>query len=265
MALDTIKLGNISVSRLILGSNPFSGFSHQGDDRDLEMIRYYTAEHILQVFTQAEKLGIATFIGRGDQHIIRMLMEHQNSGGALHWIAQTCPEMKNIRRSVEDIIKGGAKGCYIHGGVMDFQLANNGLDEVPLAINMIKEAGLAAGVAGHDPRVFEWAENNLDVDFYMCSYYNASHRDESAELKSGMPEWFNPKDRDIMVNLIQRLTKPVIHYKILAAGRNNPKEAFNFTAGFLRENDAVCIGIYNNGKKDMLEEDVQLFEESLKS
>ena len=263
MALDTVRLGNVTVSRLILGGNPFSGFSHQGEDRDLEMIRYYKSERIQQVFSQAEKFGITTFIGRGDQHIIRMLMEHHDSGGALQWIAQTCPEMKTIMRSVEDIIKGGAKGCYIHGGVMDFLLANNELDEVPSAINMIKEAGLPAGVAGHDPQVFEWAENNLDVDFYMCSYYNASHRDESAELKSGKPEWFNPKDRDIMVNLIQRLTKPVIHYKILAAGRNDPKEALKFTAGYLRNSDAVCIGIYNNDKPDMLEEDVRLFEESL--
>ena len=263
MALMTVRLGSISVTRFILGSNPFSGFSHQGEDRDHDMIRYYTVDRIKQVFREAEKLGINTIIGRGDQHIIRTLLEYRESGGTLQWVAQTCPEMKNNERSVEDIIKGGAVGCFVHGGYMDFLHTNNRLDEVPPAIAMIKEAGLAAGIAGHDPRVFEWAENNINVDFYMCSYYNSLHRDENAEHISGRPEWFLPEDRNIMTQLILRLKKPVIHYKIMAAGRNDPREALNYVARHLRKNDAVCVGIFNKEKPEMLEENVRLFEESL--
>jgi len=263
MALTTIKLGTIPVTRFILGCNPFSGFSHQGEDRDHEMVRYYTVDRIKRVFREAEELGINTVIGRGDQHIIRTLLEYRENGGIIQWVAQTCPEMKNIKRSVEDIIKGGAVGCFVHGGYMDFLLTNNRLDEVPPAIAMIREAGLAAGIAGHDPRVFEWAEKNLDLNFYMCSYYNSSHRDENAEHISGRPEWFLPEDRDIMTQLIQGLKKPVIHYKIMAAGRNDPREAFYYTARHLRESDAVCVGIYTKGKPAMLKENVRLFEESL--
>jgi hypothetical protein len=29
MALAAVKIGNLSVSRMIIGGNPFSGFSHQ--------------------------------------------------------------------------------------------------------------------------------------------------------------------------------------------------------------------------------------------
>ena len=263
MALNTIQLGNLPVSRFILGGNPFSGFSHQGEDRDREMMRYYNAEHILTTFRQAEDLGINTFLGRGDQHIIRLIMEYRDSGGNLQWIAQTCPEMQSIEKSVERIIQGEAQACFIHGGVMDFLYANNLLEQVPPAIDMIKSAGLPAGIAGHDPQVFEWAENNLDVDFYMCSYYNASHRDEQAEHISGMPEWFKPEDREIMVKLIHKLKKPVIHYKIMAAGRNDPREALNYTARHMRDCDAVCVGFFTKGKPDMIEEDIQIFEESL--
>ena len=39
MSLDTVKLGNLSVSRMILGGNPFAGFSHQNPQRDEEMRR----------------------------------------------------------------------------------------------------------------------------------------------------------------------------------------------------------------------------------
>ncbi len=40
--MQTVQLGNVTVSRLILGGNPFGGFSHQNPDRDREMLRYYT-------------------------------------------------------------------------------------------------------------------------------------------------------------------------------------------------------------------------------
>ncbi|MCE5250321.1 hypothetical protein LLG96_08885 [bacterium] len=265
MSLETVTIGTLSISRFILGSNPFSGFSHQGTDRDTAMLRHYTVDHIKHVFSQAQKLGITTVIGRGDQHFIRTLLEFRNEGGSLKWVAQTCPEMKSIERSVDDIVRGGAEACFVHGGYMDNLLANKKLDEVPPAIEKIRSAGLQAGIAGHNPAVFEWAEKNLDVDFYMCSYYNSAHRDEHAEHISGMPEWFLPEDRDAMVGLIVRLGRPVIHYKVMAAGRNDPPEALRFVARHLRKNDAVCVGVFTGDKPDMLAEDVRLFEESLKA
>jgi hypothetical protein len=128
---------------------------------------------------------------------------------------------------------------------------------------MIREKGMLAGIAGHNPKVFEWAEENLDVDYYLCSYYNAAHRDKRAEHVSGMAEWFLEEDRRIMTELIRTLSKPVIHYKVLAAGRNNPKEAFDYAARSMRATDTVCVGVYTKDKPDMLKEDVELFSASL--
>jgi hypothetical protein len=167
--------------------------------------------------------------------------------------------MQSIERSVQDAIVGGASAAYIHGGVMDYLLSSGGLDSVPSAIEKIKAAGLPAGVAGHNPKVFEWAEKNLDLDFYMCSYYNSAHRDENAEHVHGRPEWFLPEDRDAMTALIGGLSKPVIHYKILAAGRNEPSEGFAFAARHLRPSDAVCVGVCTKDRPDMIAEDVKLF------
>ena len=264
MSIPLIPIGNCTVSRFIIGGNPFSGFSHQGTERDLEMTHYYTTARIKDTLRRAEELGINTFIGRADQHIIRTLTEYRDEGGTIQWFAQTCPEMNSIAGSVEDAVNGGAKGCFIHGGMMDFLFANDQLEEVPHAIEEIKNAGLPAGVAGHNPLVLEWAEENLDTDFYMCSYYNASHRDEGAELKTGRPEWFKSDDRDIMAELIQRLSKPAIHHKIMAAGRNDPREAFEFVVKHLRAQDAVCVGVYTKENPGMLEEDIRLFEDCVK-
>jgi hypothetical protein len=265
MPIGTVKIGDLAISRLIVGGNPFSAVSHQTPEMDLAMKRYFTADRIKKTWRSAEEVGITTFIGRGDRHITRLLFEYENEGGKIQWVAQTCPEMKSTARSVEDALSEGAKACYIHGGVMDNLYTANTLDEIPRIIKMIREAGIPAGIAGHDPRVFEWAEKNLDVDFYMCSYYNSAHRDQDAELKSGRTEWFNNADRDIMVSLIRKLKKPAIHYKIFAAGRTNPKDAFEFTSRHLRPGDAVCIGVYPEPKPEMLVEDAALFAKYVKS
>ncbi len=264
MSLDKVKIGDVSVSKLIVGGNPFSGFSHQTPQRDREMRQYYTTARIKATWRQAEALGINTFLGRADRHIQRTLLEYWDEGGTIQWFAQTCPEYKALGRNIAEAINVGAKGCYVHGGQMDFLFAQNQLDIVPDAIAQIRDAGLAAGIAAHNPQVHLWAEEHLDVDFYMGSYYNPSRRDEHAEHIAGAREIFAAEDRAAMVDVIQGLSKPVIHYKIMAAGRNDPQAAFAFVAAHLRPQDAVCIGVYTKDHPNMLAEDWQLLEDSLK-
>ena len=60
-----------------------------------------------------------------------------------------------------------------------------------------------------------------------------------------------------MTDLIPQLSRPVIHYKIMAAGRNDPAEAFAFAASKMRANDAVCVGIYQKDRPEILREDVR--------
>jgi len=265
MPVDKLPFGHLTISKFILGSNPFSSFSHQSMQNDLAMRRFFTTARIKETLRQAEELGVSTFIGRADHHIIRVLFEYWEEGGGLQWIAQTCPELGTIERGVRNAINGGAKACYVHGGVMDSLLANGGLDEVPPAIAMIKEAGLLAGVAGHNPAVFRWAEEYLDVDFYMCSYYNPIVREKSGEHIAGTEEQFLPEDREAMVMTIQGLSKPAIHYKVLAAGRNDPREALTYVARHLRPQDAVCIGVFPKEKSEMLAEDIALLNEALQA
>ncbi len=66
---------HLTVSRLILGSNPFSGFSHQSPERDWEMRHYFSAQRIQSIFKDAEALGVNTVIARSDFHVMRIMME----------------------------------------------------------------------------------------------------------------------------------------------------------------------------------------------
>jgi hypothetical protein len=263
--MGTTRIGGKTISRLIIGGNPFSGFSHQNPAADDRMRHYYSAARIKEEFRRAEALGVTTHIGRADNHITRVLMEYWDEGGKIQWIAQSCPELGPTMQAIGNGLRGGAVATFIHGGRMDWLYANNQLDEAVQAMGEIRQRGLAAGVAGHKPQIFDWAAENLDADFFMCSYYNPTDRSQQAAHQSGAVETFHPDDRDAMVARIAKLPRPVIHYKVLAAGRTDPKAAFDFVARHLRPQDAVCIGIFSGDKPDMLAEDVRLLRESLRA
>ena len=258
--MEKVKIGTLEVSRFILGSNPFSGFAHQRAQASRDMIHYYTMDRIKRTMRQAEEAGITTLIGRADQHVIRTFVEYWDEGGKLQWLAQTCPGVGPSERVARMAVEGGARAVFIHGGVMDHSYANNDFEDVRAGMDVIRSAGLPLGIAGHNPEMFAWAEKNLSVDFYMCSYYNAAHRDKSAEKLSGQPEWFHDEDRRKMTETIGGLSKPVIHFKVMAAGRNDPAEALGFVARTMRPRDAVCVGVFTRDKPDMIAENVRLFE-----
>lgn len=252
------KIGNLTVSRFIIGGNPFSGFSHQGVDRDKEMRDYYTNTQIKLHLKKAETLGINANLARTDTHMMQVLKEYRQEGGKLQWFAQTASELE-IDEAIQNAIDNKAAACYIHGGVMDNYYANGKLGLIPDAVRKIKDAGMCAGIAGHKPELFHWAEENLDCDFYMCSYYNPIYRDDDANHRHGLIEIFMEEDRIKMIETITNLSKPVIHYKILAAGRNDPYEAFKRLSLAMRPTDAVCVGIFGKDDQDMLEKDVKIF------
>jgi hypothetical protein len=261
--MDNVNIAGVETSRFILGSNPFSGFSHQGVDRDRDMVRWYTVQRIKETLCQAEELGITTLLARTGSHIMRMLLEYRDEGGKLQWFAQLIPDEGPLENHVRRAHAMNARACHIHGGVMDHLVAQGRTDEVRPVIDLIRELGMIAGIAGHNVRVFEWAEEHLDCDYYMCCYYNPTRRDERPEHVHGALEKYRPEDRDAMVKFIATASRPVIHYKVLASGRNDPAEAFAFAASHMRENDAVCVGVYRGDDTEMLRKDVKWFERSL--
>ncbi|MBN1916311.1 MAG: hypothetical protein JW889_00260 [Verrucomicrobia bacterium] len=263
--MDTVTFGTVRLSRLILGSNPFSGFSHQSTNADHAMRRYYTTDRIKRTMREAESLGINTILARTDYHIIRLLLEYWDEGGALQWFAQTCPEVGDHAMCVNRAAAARATACHIHGGLMDFLFAQHRLDEIPAIVQMIRDKGMLAGIAAHNPDVIRWAESNLDLDYYMCSYYNPDRRDERAEHVSGVEECFSDDDRRAMTALIPTLSRPAIHYKVMAAGRNDPAAALRHVAATMRPNDAVCIGVFTRDHPDMLKQNAELLQDALVS
>ena len=265
MSIEHAELGHLSISRLLIGGNPFSGFSHQTAERSAEMRVYYTQERIHATLRQAESLGINTFLGRADAHIIEVLKRYWEQGGSIQWIAQTASEAPTQMIAAQTAIEAGCKGCYIHGGVMEYLLAQGRERDIFETIGIIKSAGLPAGVAGHLTRIFDWAEEHIDLDFYMCSYYNPTPRDKQPGHDPTAQEQFLEQDRQAMLMRIKTLTRPAIHYKVMAAGRNDPQSALFLTARHLRPGDCVCVGFYTHDNPNMLAQDLAWLQQGLEN
>ncbi len=261
--METVSIGGLEVSRFILGSNPFSGFSHQGREVDRAMVRYYTCARIKETLREAERLGVNTVIARGDHHMLRVMLEYWDEGGTLQWFAQTCPELGPPEATIRKVAGAGAVGCHVHGGYADHLLANGRIEEAGPAVELARELGLVVGIAAHSPAVHRWAQEHLEVDFHMCSYYSPIPRDREAAHRAGLREVYLEEDRRAMIELIGELDRPAVHYKVMAAGRNDPAEAFACVGRSMRPGDAVCVGVFTRDKPEMLAEDVRLLHEAL--
>ena len=256
------NLGNVAVSRLCVGGNPFSGFSHQGKPRNAEMLDWFTPERIHETLRAAEALGINTLFARTDDHIFSVLREYWGKGGTIQWFAQVCPDDSgpdSWKRWLSGAADLGAVGLYIHGGVADHWHAQGRFDRFHEALDLMRNRGRLAGFAGHRPVVHEWINGNLSPDFQMCSYYNPTDRAQSPEHRSEGEKW-DPADRDAMLRAIAPLPRPVVHYKVFGGGNRPIQEAFEVMGRAMRPNDVACIGVFPKDDPDMLAKDVALFE-----
>jgi len=254
------NLGDLEVSRLCIGGNPFSGFSHQNGQRDAEMLDYYTTDRIKETLRKAEAAGIDTLIARADRHIRRVLREYWNEGGTIQWIAQTASEHGDQFRSIRDAVRDGAKGAYLHGGIVDYWFAQGETENLYKALDVMREVGIAGGFAGHSPEGHAWIRDNLDPDFQMCCHYNPTDRSDDPDHSRKGEKW-EGTDREKMLAVIATIERPVIHYKVFAAGNKPILPAFELLGKVMRPRDLVCVGVFLKDDPDMIEKDVALFEQ----
>ncbi|HPA46678.1 MAG TPA: hypothetical protein PK395_13010 [bacterium] len=247
--LPKIKLGDLEVSRLILGSNPFFGFSHQGKEKDEEMREYYTDERIMAVLDEAAALGVTAVAAPPYERWIALFAKYIANGGKIRiWIAQPDVEPEKMKTAIADAAQGGAKAIFVQGACVERQFRENHLDVLKDWVEYIRSFNLPAGLASHRPDVHLVAEEKgFPTDFYFQCFF-----------QPGAEDTYHMEDRKKAVATIRKIDKPVVAYKILAAGRLSAEEGFEFAFKHLREKDGVCVGVYPNSKSAMMEEDVAL-------
>src|ERR1039458_5650928 len=109
VGIPTVGLGKFEISRLILGSNPFYGYSHASRTLDQHMREWGTTENVCGALAEAERNGIATFQTNGDERAIQDIATHRERGGKLQVIAL-------IREKPEEAVKSMRPIAVSHHG-----------------------------------------------------------------------------------------------------------------------------------------------------
>ena len=250
--LPTVDFCGLTVTRLIIGANPFGGFSHQNPERDEEMRAYYTPERIEETWTRAWAAGIDTMITNNETpHVIRTTAEYLAQGGPLQWIAQlNCNSTSTMQTAIDQAVEIGCKAAYLHGGFVDHLYAEQDEKALREYVRHGQSLGIPMGVAGHKPEVHDWVDGLDLVDFHVVCFFNCG------SLHSGKGHKFKLADVFPAAQCIQRLGKPCIAYKIMGAGRIDPVMAFEFAFEHIKPTDVVNVGMHRGDKDDMVEENV---------
>ncbi len=242
--LQTGKIGNVTLSRLMCGGNLVSGFAHA---RDLiyasSLIKaYHSDEKVLDTVQLCEENGINTVVFRCDEQIVRLLNKYKKErGGKIQWLAQTYPKLGDLTSNIQLAIDNGAVGAFIMGGIADKLVEDGKVDVLGEIVDFIKGNGLIAGCAGHALEVpIEITKAGIDVDFFMKTlhhhgYWSAIPEEQHDNLWANTPEE--------TAEYMKTIKKPWIAYKVLAAGAIHPREGFRYA--FEKGADFLCAGMFD--------------------
>ncbi len=249
-SLPTVRIGQHEITRMILGANPFYGYSHAARHLDEHMREWGTPENVLAALKEAEKNGITTFQTNGLDREMSDVEQHRAQGGKLQVIVliKEKPEVTVARIHPMAVAH--------HGEVTDVAWRNQKMEDVHEFTKRARETGVLVGISTHKPEVIEYIEERgWDIDFYMGCVYNRSRTpDELRTLLSGelpLPagEVYLEKDPQRMFAVMRKVKKNCFAFKILAAGRmaRNPNEvnaAFRAAFAGIKPNDCVIVGHY---------------------
>jgi hypothetical protein len=249
------KIGKLEVSRMLLGGNLLTHYTHS---RDLKYVynltaHYNTEDKIHETMAIAEAHGINTLSIHNPPGIVSMLKRYrQRYGGKIQWIicpiAEITDDMKGYADMAKELVDEGSEALYLWG-VRSDPLVNQGrMDLVRKAVEIGKDLGVPSGVGAHDLKVIvECEKNNIPADFYIKTFHH--HKYPSApkpnELKTAYNEvpgyWC--RDPQETIEVMKNVTKPWISFKVMAAGAIPPKDAFRYV--FENGADHTLAGMFD--------------------
>ncbi len=252
-----VRFGGVDVSRLIVGCNPFYGFSHFNNTLSAIMREYYTAERVCDVLHQCVRFGINTYnyvdLGRAGQDLDRFLAE----GGSMHLVVQGIGDMTAFHAARKPL------AIYHHGGRTDRAYQDGKIGTVREWCKQVRDLGCLVGVGSHKPEVLALVEDQgWDVDFYAGCVYNLTRTpDEWRKMLNGelleMPgELYLQSDPPRMYRFMRQTAKPCFAYKILAAGRVDERamdEAYRTAFASIKPTDAVFVGMFPRVRDEVRE------------
>ncbi|MGI6139114.1 MAG: hypothetical protein GX117_03705 [Candidatus Hydrogenedentes bacterium] len=269
-ALPQGKIGDLSISRILLGGNLLTHFTHS---RDLKYVytlceHYNTDEKIMETMAVAEKHGVNTLVIHTVPRAMETLRTYRHDrGGKIQWII--CPTLQvdedaaAYRRQVKEIVDMGVEAVYLWGVAADRLTAEGNVDAMKRAVGIGHEFGLPSGVGAHDLRVIECCEEHgVPADFYIKTFHHhnypsAPRPDQLSAVHTEVPGYWC-QDPQAVIDVMSQVDKPWIAFKVMAAGAIPPENAFQYV--FDNGADFSLAGMFDFE----IEEDVQIAKKVLK-
>jgi len=262
------KIGELTFSRMILGGNLLTHYTHS---RDLKYVyslteHYNTDEKIMETLALAEKFGINTVSMHNPPRPMNVLRKYRAQGGKIQWIicptAKVVPGLEGYKAAVTNLVQEGCEAIYLWGVHSDALLAQGRIDLIAQAVEVAKDQGVPSGVGAHDLRVIQACEKNgIPADFYIKTFHHHNYPSgpKPEEIKGPYAE--NPgywcSDPNAVIDVMKEVKKPWIAFKIMAAGAIPPKDAFRYA--FTNGADHILAGMFDFE----IEEDVQILQATL--
>ena len=131
-----MKIGDLEITRLIVGSNPFTGKSHLTADVDADMRTYFSEEQAFAMLRRCEEAGINAVQSRGSMPVMGLLGRYRAAGGKMHWLAQSGKNLTTFDEELDEMMKYDPAAVCIHGdgGVLVIGLTGIDLHNTVLAL-----------------------------------------------------------------------------------------------------------------------------------
>ena len=245
------QVENISLPRMLIGSNWMLGYSHRTTSAD-SMIRerYSTKEAVSEVICAYLAYGIdammAPFVGDDLQPNAVVMdgihMAEDKMGRKLILIDTPIVDVSDTpqahdftARKIETVRKNGADICLLHhSSVEQLVCKHTGtIDRLPEYTRMIRENGMIPGLSAHMPELVLYSDNHpeYDVQTYI-QLYNCLGFLMQIEVEG-------------VRRIIENAKKPVMTIKSMAAGRCTPYVGLTFSFATLRPQDMVTVGAFS--------------------
>jgi hypothetical protein len=232
-------VGGVSLSRLIVGTNWFLGYSHVSMARNRFIKSYQTRENIAEILTVFMNAGIDTIMGMPVPILRDAISEAQDRTGRIakliltpHFNITPDGPPEDDPGHVFDTCKDlGAMFCFPHESVTDLLIDRmyNNIRDIDRYTGMIRERDMIPGLSTHMPETVIVADaTGADVETYI-QIYNAAG-------------FLMHLEADWVMRIIKDAKKPVMTIKPLAAGRLLPPVGLAFVWNTIRDQDMVTIG-----------------------
>jgi hypothetical protein len=256
------KIGHLSISRLISGSNLISPNMHARDLLYLNSLagHYNTERKVLETLQQCEENGIDAIVLKNHNFQRMRLSRYWNElGGHMKWIADVITtDIDEYEKLLVEHLELGAAAAYLWGGASDIWFHQGKQAHIVKAFEIMRKYDIPVGIGAHrlEPIVF-CEKEGLRPDFYFKTLHHDRYWSAHPQANRHYMEMFEPEsphhdeyhdnlfchEHEQTVAFMRNVKVPWIAFKVLAAGAIPPEEGLRYA--FAGGADFVCLGMFD--------------------